>query len=153
MSRKKLLIIFSILLSVVLVWVWAVQNDYFNNDDNVRNIEDGTASEQNLSVQILSPANNAVINSGPLSVQYVLSGGTTSVQRVDLELIKDGELVIIVPGSYNTLSKTGNQLVSTVEEGDYILRIKLVNQTGEYFESAETTSESFFRVQNSYVGQ
>ena len=154
MNNKKLVTVIALLSAVILTWTWLAQNNYLREENNSNsNVEAEITIDEEPSVQILSPANNAVMNPGPLVAQYVLSGETQVVQRVDLELIKNGETIIIVPGSYNVLSKGGSQMVRTVDEGNYILRIKLVNKSGEYFESAGATSTSTFRVQSSYIGQ
>ncbi|MFA6271623.1 MAG: hypothetical protein WC693_00750 [Patescibacteria group bacterium] len=154
MTNKKIIIIIAVLSALVLTWTWFDQNNYFRDENNNNsNVKEAITVDEEPSVQILSPANSAVMNPGPLVAQYVLSGETQAVQRVELELIKNGETLIIVSGSYNVLSKGGSQMVRTVDEGDYILRIRLVNQAGEYFESAGATSTSAFRVQSSYIGQ
>ncbi|MFA6391271.1 MAG: hypothetical protein WCW66_00775 [Patescibacteria group bacterium] len=151
MNNKKITVIVAILFGIILLWVWLAQNNYFMDEND----KSSTAGQEiNLEdepkVRLIFPGNQAILNPGPLVAQYSLSGETSNVQRVDFELIKNGETVIKVSGSFSPVSNSGSQMIRTVEEGEYTLKAMLVNQTGEYFESSESAYISFFKVQKSY---
>lgn len=151
-TNKRLVIIIAVIASGILLWTWLAQNNYLRNEDNSNAVvgEELTLEEE-PEVRMLFPGSQAIMNPGPLIARYVLSGETDAVQRVELELIKDEKTVIKVSGSFSTTSKLGSQMITTVDEGEYTLRARLVNQTGEYFKSAESINITFFKVKSMFI--
>jgi hypothetical protein len=151
-TNKKLVIILGIIVAGLLIWTWLAQNNYLKNENSNNTVTgEELTLEQEPTIRIISPGNQAIVNPGPLIARYVLSDETDAVKRVELELVKDEKTIIKVSGSFNPVSKSGSQMVSTVDEGDYILRARLVNQTGAYFESGESIYITYFKVKSAYI--
>lgn len=151
-SNKRLVIIIAIFAAGLLIWTWLAQNNYLRSDNSSDTITgEELTLENEPTIRILFPSNQAIMNPGPLIARYILSDETDAVKRVELELVKDEQTVIKVPGSFDPINKAGSQMVTVVDEGEYTLRARLINQTGEYFESGESTYISYFKVQSAYI--